>query len=155
MFGVMIRVRKRYLAALGAAAALCAALLLKPEAKEELLLPDPESRLAYLAEQGYPAEERSCVSVVIPAQFTGVYAAYAAEQAAKELPLEAYAGAEAALYTYSVRSEDGQTPLCAELLLCGDRLVGMQVYCPIAEVEPSASEHTEESADQGQLSGAS
>lgn len=154
MFGVMIRVRKRYLAAL-AAAVLGGALLLKPAREEALLLPDSESRLAYLAEQGYPAEELSCVSVVIPAQFTGVYAVYAAEQAAKELPLEAYAGAEAALYTYSVRSEDGQPPLRAELLLCGDCLVGMQVYCPIAEAVPSGSEYPEESADQGQLLGAS
>lgn len=155
MFGVMIRVRKRYLIAAAAAAVLCAALLLKPGAKEELLLPDPESRLAYLEDQGYPAEEISCVPVVIPARFTGVYAAYAAEQAAKQLPLEAYAGAEATLYTYSVCSEEGQQPLRAELLLCGDCLVGMQVYCPVAEVAPEASEHTEESADQGQLLGAS
>lgn len=87
-----------------------------------------EERLSWLAVQGIDAEPIASQAAVIPSDFGGIYAEYAALQETQGLPLAEYAGESAVCTTYLVK---GHEPLLyAELLTADGILIGAQCYAP-------------------------
>lgn len=110
--------------------ALCAAALIlshREQPPQTLTIPaaaEPE-RIAYLRSQGWEGELLSSQAVIVP-QEDAVYAEYAGLQRRQQLPLYAYTGKRAVVYTYALEN----TELYAELLTADGILIGAQCYSP-------------------------
>ncbi len=89
---------------------------------------DETARLAWLSDHGWQCEAVSSQAVIVPTDFSGTYMDYAALQETLHLPLEAYSGQRAVLYTYYIKGSE--PPLYAELLTADGFLIGAQCYHP-------------------------
>lgn len=98
------------------------------DAVQQIPAADEAARLSWLAARGLDCEAVSSRAVTVPLDFSGVYGDYAALQEALCLPLEAYSGQRAVLYTYQVK--DSEPLLYAELLTAEGILIGAQCYRP-------------------------
>lgn len=112
---------------------LCAVLLLlycgkirEKEPMQEIAAATEAARQEFLCTKGLQGVPVSWKDAVIPEEFTGIYAEYAALQEMQLLPLRKYAGEEAVVYTY-VLSEEG---MYAELLTVNGILAGAHCYKP-------------------------
>jgi hypothetical protein len=87
----------------------------------------------YLASLGWQVVETPIESadIVIPGEFTGVYADYAALQAKQGLNLANYSGRKATRYTYKVlnypSSDEG---IVADVIICGGSLIAGDIQNP-------------------------
>lgn len=82
---------------------------------------------AYLAALGWEVEPEplEVKELVIPREFTGVYADYAALQAKQGYLLKEYGGMDAVRYTFRVRNyPTGEDNIVADLVVCGQTVVG-------------------------------
>ncbi len=82
----------------------------------------------WLAAQGLSGEEIGTQEILIPTDFSGNYADYAALQSQLRLPLKSYAGKPAQCITYRITSSE--EPMFAELLVADGFLIGAQCYTP-------------------------
>lgn len=89
-----------------------------------------EDRAAYLGSLGYqvalPALEQK--TVVIPDRFDEVYTAYNEMQRDCGFDLTDYRGREVDLYTYAVTNDPRDKDVRCDLLVCGGRIVGGNIY---------------------------
>lgn len=113
------------------AAACCGAVLLlrckEPEAKQTLLA-DESARTAWLELRGWHVAKPEVSQMLVPSAWQTVPGqSWLRLQAAQGLHPEDYAGRSAARYLYPVTNTDSKN-MYAELLLCGDVLIGAQVY---------------------------
>jgi len=113
------------------AAAVCAAVLLLDRNRGQrtgTYLADESARTAWLELRGWQVAEPSVTAMTVPASWqTQPGQSWLRLQAAQGLHPEDYAGCEAQRYLYPVTNTGGGY-LYAELLLCGDVLIGAQVY---------------------------
>lgn len=113
------------------AAACCAGALLlgreSPDAKQTLLA-DESARTAWLELRGWQVAAPEVTEMQVPSSWqTQPGQSWLRLQAAQGLHPEDYAGRRASRYLYPV-TNSGSKYLYAELLLCGDVLIGAQVY---------------------------
>ncbi len=114
-------------------AAVCAAILLsvrqKPQDEETgLLLADEASRTAWLELRGWQVGTPTVTQIQIPQTWeTQQGQSWLRLQAAQDLHPERYGGCTASRYLYPVTGTESEY-LYAELILCGDVLIGAQVY---------------------------
>lgn len=91
-------------------------------------LSSPESRVEYLASQGYitPQEPIKTQEVLIPKDFTEVYAQYNALQQSQGFDLTKYKGKRVMQYVYQVENwpEETSDPVYATLLIYKNKLIG-------------------------------
>ena len=86
----------------------------------------PADAAAYLASLGWevdpePLEVRD---ILIPRQFSGVFADYADLQKQQGFPLEKYKGMDALRYTFRVRNyPTGESDIVADLVVCGQTVI--------------------------------
>ena len=113
------------------AAAVCGAVLLQSRAESqrtEITLRDEAERTAWLSLRGWQVGEPAVSQSLVPDTFqTQPGQSWLRLQAAQGLHPEKYAGCEATRYLYPV-TNGGSKYVYAELLLCGDILIGAQVY---------------------------
>ena len=109
-------------------AAVCLCRSSSGDAQQEIPAASEEQRAQYLAMQGLHAKVLYAEPVVIPWEFGGCYAEYAALQEFQQLPLAGYAGRSASCITYEVTDSDPL--LYAELLTADGILIGAQCYHP-------------------------
>ena len=102
---------------------------------------------AYLAALGWevdpePLEVRE---IVIPRQFSGVYADYAALQKRQGFPLDQYGGMDAVRYTFRVRNyPSGEKEIVADLVVSGQKVIAGDIQSTAIDgfmtgLKPSAS----------------
>ena len=107
----------------------------------------PGDAAAYLTALGWevdpePLEVRE---IVIPRQFSGVYADYAALQKRQGLPLEQYCGKDAVRYTFRVRNyPTGESDIVADLVVSGQTVIAGDIQSTaldgfMTELRPSAN----------------
>ena len=99
----------------------------KPETTA-LLLADESARTAWLEIRGWQVTEPAVTQMRMPEAWqTQQGQSWLRLQAAQGLHPEDYAGCDAMRYLYPVTNE-GSEYVYAELILCGDVLIGAQVY---------------------------
>gem|GEM_PF-2100330 len=114
-------------------AAVCAAVSLsaarqKPQTQTGVSLADEASRTAWLELRGWQVGTPTVTQIQIPQTWeTQQGQSWLRLQAAQGLHPEAYAGCTALRYLYPVTGTESEY-LYAELILCGDVLIGAQVY---------------------------
>lgn len=90
-----------------------------------------EGRAAYLDALGWqvdPVSETRQV-VVLPREFTGVFADYNAMQLRQGFDLREYAGMECVLYSYLVLNyPDAGSTVVAQIFVCGTRVIGGDIH---------------------------
>ena len=90
----------------------------------------PADAAAYLAALGWevdpePLEVRD---ILIPRQFSGVFADYAALQKQQGFPLEKYKGMDAVRYTFRIRNyPTGESGIVADLVVSGSTVIAGDV----------------------------
>ena len=89
-----------------------------------------EDQAAYLGSLGYQVElpPLECKMVVIPKQFDDVYTAYNEMQQECGFDLADYRGREVTLYTYAVVNYPENRDVLCDLLICGGRVIGGNLY---------------------------
>ncbi|MGX8698986.1 MAG: DUF4830 domain-containing protein [bacterium] len=88
-----------------------------------------EERVAWLVSQGWlvEAEPIESKSVVIPREFSDVYAAYNELQKTQGFDLTPYAGREATRYTYAVKNHPSGGEVVADLIVCKGKIIAGDV----------------------------
>lgn len=92
----------------------------------------PEDIVTYLNALGWlvaeePLEQQE---IVIPREFTGVYADYAQLQTEQGFTLEDYYGMEAIRYTYQVLNYPaGEGNVVADVVVCGGEIIAGDIQC--------------------------
>lgn len=98
---------------------------LRRKAQEILTLADENARTHWLGLHGWQAGEPAVSETVVPTEWvTDAGQHWLAIQHSLALTPENFAGEPAVRYTYPLAQEN----LRAELLLCGDVLIGAQIY---------------------------
>lgn len=103
--------------------------VLKPSA---ITLATESDRLEFLKSLGWETSEEAinCREVTVPEEWNDVYAKYNELQLAQGFDLSKYKGKTAMIYSYTVLNYDGQPDnMVANLLICGDKLIGGDVSC--------------------------
>ena len=100
----------------------------KPPESDEITLADSETREAWLNLRGWRVDEPEITEIRMPQVWqTEAGINWLSLQNAQGLHPERYAGCDAVRYLYPVLN-GANAYYCAELLLCGDVLVGAQIY---------------------------
>ncbi|MDR2530203.1 MAG: DUF4830 domain-containing protein [Oscillospiraceae bacterium] len=87
----------------------------------------------YLASLGWSVDEvpLESLDIVIPTEFSGQYADYAALQAKQGLNLANYSGRQATRYTYRVLNyPTGDPDVVADVIVCGGALIAGDIQNP-------------------------
>lgn len=127
-------VLKALLTVLVIAAAIFAAVyavnrLLRPSG---ITLAAESDRLEFLKSLGWETSDGAinCREVTIPEEWNDVYTKYNELQLAQGFDLSKYKGKQAVIYSYTVLNYEGQPDnMVANLLICGDKLIGGDVSC--------------------------
>lgn len=86
-------------------------------------------RKDFFASHGWEVEEVSNRDIVIPCDFTGEYAQYAAIQENQGLPLRKYTGQSGKLYIYGVKNYSPENKrMLAELIVCDNIVAASLIY---------------------------
>ena len=96
----------------------------------------PRDAASYLAALGWEVEPEplEVQEIVIPRQFTGVYAEYAALQKKQGFPLEQYGGMDAVRYTFRVKNyPTGEADIVADLVVSGHTVIAGDIQSTAAD----------------------
>ncbi len=139
MFACSVKITRKRLTALVlfAGLILCALVLAAGwlHSRDQIRLPDEESRLSYIRSLGYTPEgpAETWEDVVIPEWFDASYASYNTQQKRAGFDLSRWRGQPAVLYTYVLTDYPGGEPrVLLHLLLWEDRLIGGDICSPTA-----------------------
>ena len=91
-----------------------------------------EEQVEYLASLGWVVEAQplDVQEIVIPDEFTGVYAEYSRLQQEQGFDLSKYSGREAVRYTYRVLNHPTcSDPVVADLIICRGKLIAGDIQC--------------------------
>jgi hypothetical protein len=89
-----------------------------------------EERISYLAKLGWEVDPESEVAktVLVPRDFTGVYADYNKLQKEQGFDLELYRGAEIEMYCYNVTNYPTSDTVLATLYVAGGKVVAGDIH---------------------------
>lgn len=132
------KIKNAFLIGVCIAAALLSAIYPFEEKSAQTVAPAPdfygetnEQRLAFLRSNGVNIEDEpsEIVEVIIPLEFTALYAKYEALQKSQGLSLEEYKGRRARRYTYLVKNKKD----CVAELLVVDKKIVAAALVPLSQ----------------------
>lgn len=106
-----------------------------------------EDAAAYLRDLGWEVqpEPLEIREIVIPREFTGIYADYIILQEQQGFPIAQYGGMDAVRYTFRILNyPTGEENIVADLVVCGQALIAGDIQCPALDgfmvgLKPTAS----------------
>ena len=106
-----------------------------------------EDAAAYLRSLGWEVqpEPLEIREIVIPREFTGVYADYINLQEQQGFPIAQYGGMDAVRYSFRILNyPTGEENIVADLVVCGQAIIAGDIQCPALDgfmtgLKPTAS----------------
>lgn len=89
-----------------------------------------EKRVAYLASLGWEADPASETeqNIVIPREFSQIYAKYNELQKTQGFDLSEYCGMDATVYTYTVSNHPSGETVMAQIILSNGQVIGGDIH---------------------------
>lgn len=101
---------------------------------QSIVLKTKEERLEYIKSLGWEIDgDEKSKQITIPEEFNDVYESYNSIQKSQGFNLEKYKGKTAVIYTYSIKNYKNNKNIIADLIVCGNTLIGADLCDPAAD----------------------